>query len=309
MNFISKINKYLIERFPTIWNTKIVWILLICLPIHGLFFLVGANIELPYYSYGFETKYFSSGWSFVGSIISMLILVGWLVSMLKNNAFKSFYPISNIQLFGQFLSYFIIIFCATSFYLSCKYGFYNFSQESIENPYNIFAKERPDMSNHIVTWRAFAMALLLFNFRVTNLRTVLFAIVSKGFLGLIIGLLALIYGLGIMSNTDYFTAYLVLFLGFIILYIPIFMPKSGSKLFRGILINMSILGFVPYVLLILSIISMHQKDACREIYSSDCFILLQWLDSTTTSWILLTTGFIFLLIYTSVIKKWRALPE
>src|SRR5690606_28538552 len=283
MNFISKINKYLIERFPTIWNTKIVWILLICLPIHGLFFLVGANIELPYYSYGFETKYFSSGWSFVGSIISMLILVGWLVSMLKNNAFKSFYPISNIQLFGQFLSYFIIIFCATSFYLSCKYV------------YNIFAKERPDMSNHIVTWRAFAMALLLFNFRVTNLRTVLFAIVSKGFLGLIIGLLALIYGLGIMSNTDYFTAYLVLFLGFIILYIPIFMPKSGSKLFRGILINMSILGFVPYVFLILGIITMHQKDACREVYNySDCFILLQWLDSTTTSWILLTTGFIFL---------------
>src|SRR5690606_39870674 len=85
-------------------------------------------------------------------------------------------------------------------------------------------------------------------------------LVSKGFLGLIIGLLALIYGLGIMSNTDYFTAYLVLFLGFIILSIPVFMPKSGSKLFRGILINMSILGFVPYVLLILSIISMRSEE-------------------------------------------------
>lgn len=600
MNFINKINKYLIERFPTIWNTKIVWILFICLPIHGLFFLIGyfSHTNPQTFHYGYTAgDYFNSGMILVHIIISLLMITGWLVAMFKNNAFKNFYPVSRTQLFGQFLCYFIIIFCSVSFYFSYMFGFklfitkeypddlmiknvaiinkanaflstdyqpyqlsqrkypqifeelhcetnsdyidysknhyairnevyqfyslyqkavtqkneyneflypeeeqkknidfvryqvrndtcfyfyrkevvnvseyvknaelsyYNFSrpfytlssgtssnrydsyyynetyyppqndaqlnQQIIElldrnNPeeikqilddflniskqlkiktnlntndwfkivyhpdnfevkqfiYNNFnfdlnpsyypydaeavveaatanasdaviAEETvsrnstyyffknnhtnyfyetgtlkntllniDSMKNydfisqniHIYLWLSFILSALIFSFRVTNLRTVIFTGITTGVLSLLVGLISLMYSLSVSSyNVEYFTSYFILALGFSILSIPIFMPKSGSKLFRGILINMSILGFVPYVFLILGIITMHQKDACREVYNySDCFILLQWLDSTTTSWILLTTGFIFLLIYTSIIKKWRALPE
>src|SRR5690606_3380798 len=107
MNFINKINNYLIQRYPTVWNTRIVWMLLISLLVHCLFFFIGSvsQTESSAYNdyYNSEIRYFKSGWSFTGAIISMLMLVGWLVVMFKNNAFKNFYPISNIQLFGQFL--------------------------------------------------------------------------------------------------------------------------------------------------------------------------------------------------------------
>src|SRR5690606_12172216 len=132
---------------------------------------------------------------------------------------------------------------------------------------------------HIYLWLSFILSALIFSFRVTNLRTVIFTGITTGVLSLLVGLISLMYSLSVSSyNVEYFTSYFILALGFIILSIPVFMPKSGSKLFRGILINMSILGFVPYVFLILGIITMHQKDACREVYNySDCFILLNWL--------------------------------
>src|SRR5690606_38077216 len=123
MNFISKINKYLIERFPTIWNTKIVWILLICLPIHGLFFLIGyfshTNPQTLHFGYT-ARDYFNSGMVLVHIIISLLLITGWLVAMFKNNAFKNFYPLSRTQLFGTFLFYFILIFCSVSFSFSSQ---------------------------------------------------------------------------------------------------------------------------------------------------------------------------------------------
>ena len=39
--FISKINKKLLESYPNIWNTKLVWMLSVALIIHVLFFILG----------------------------------------------------------------------------------------------------------------------------------------------------------------------------------------------------------------------------------------------------------------------------
>lgn len=300
MRFIHKTNQYLIERFPTVWNTKIVWMILISIPIHFLFFLMGLNTELPTDFYAFEIKYYTSGWSFFGSIISTLMLIGWVVAMFKNNAFKNFYPMSNTQLFGQFLSYFVIIFCSISFYLSCAYGFYTGSQNEVVT--KVFSE-----FNYTYIWRAFGFAALIFSFRVTNLRTLLFALVSLCVLGLIVGLFTLVYSLSTFDNSAYFSMYFALIIGTIILFIPIFMPRLGSKLFRGILLNMSILGFVPYIFLVLGIISMHQKDAC--ISQIDCQSLLDKLGFANTSWLLLIIGFVFIFAYIPIIKRWRALPE
>ena len=74
---------------------------------------------------------------------------------------------------------------------------------------------------------------------------------------------------------------------------------------------MSINGFVFYVFLILGIISLHQDDACyTKNYDkiADCDTILETLD-LNTSYLLLVIGFVFILCYTHIIKKWRALPE
>ena len=39
--YFIKIDQYLLENYPTIWNTKIIWVLLVNIVIHILFFLMG----------------------------------------------------------------------------------------------------------------------------------------------------------------------------------------------------------------------------------------------------------------------------
>ena len=39
--YFTKIDQYLLENYPTIWNTKIVWMLLVNIIIHILFFFIG----------------------------------------------------------------------------------------------------------------------------------------------------------------------------------------------------------------------------------------------------------------------------
>jgi len=625
MNFISKVNKYLIERYPTIWNTRIVWMLAISLLVHILFYFIGFvshSSPVSLQNSRVIDDYFSSGVIMVHIIISMLLLVGWLVYMFKNNGFKNFYPTSNLKLFGQFVCYLVIVFASISFYFSYMFGlrsyinvaypndelaknvdiinkaypflsigyedysldkkaypkpfydlycetssdlidhnkkyfetngikyqfyslykvaitarddngdfkypateykkgidlaykeivkdtcvyyfkkdvfdlsadikttnlsYYNFSRvfytlgfDEIDyydrynytSPYpaeniidygtnpnaaknyefskqfseildrknpkeikkilndflevskqyqiqtNLNADEwfkliyNPDtfevkhfiaenenvytypadsaavmidtlttvapvpeeteivvpveaaavavaqvassndkMFNyynrnltknyyrvnnlsdflrsvelvknvdfvsrniHVYIWIAFFFSTLIFSFRVTNLRSVIFTGITTGVLSLVIGLMVLVYSMGLGGDEEYFAAYLVFIIATIIILIPFLFLTSASKLFTSIFINITINGFVLYVLLILGIISMHQNDACRaqpgyyDSYPSrTCTTILEYLDMNT-SYLLLAVGLLFLFIYTTVIKKWRAVPE
>lgn len=641
MSFIKNVNKYLIERYPTIWNTKIVWMLSISLLVHILFFIIGyvshSNPLSLQNSRVFE-DYYSSGMIMVHIIISLLMLVGWLVLLFKNNAFKNFYPTSNLKLFGQFVSYIVIIFASITFYFSYMLGFqlyiknaypddqlikdvaiinkaypflsldyqeyklskraypkqfkelfcetdhneidynkkyfklkddifqfnttylvkiterdeyrefkypakeyknstplaykyinadtcyyyfkkdvvdvspfvkttaltyYNFSKVFYElsfediayyDRYNAYSsnypyaaieasvydyedvsknyefnkqlaeildrknpeefkkimndflevsekykikhnldtdkwfrmvyhpdgfevkrfintnetgdselyppqppiidsvtvatattydtiadtavKEQPNtddaaaiaaaqnaaeqvatvvatkykedtnynyyqknlsksyyqinnlkdllnsvelMKNsnvfdnviHFYLWIAFVLATLLFSFRVTNLRAVIFTGVTIGVLSLTIGLCVLLYTMGVSVDEEYFAGYLVLFVSTLILLLPILTIKTLPKLLGAILMNISINGFVLYVFLILGIISMHQNDACYDVhynYNANCTTILEFLD-LNTSYLLFALGLVFMLCYTVIIKKWRAQPE
>lgn len=126
---IKKINQYILERYPTIWNTKIVWVLLTALLVHALFFVIGyfshSDPKSLHYSNAVD-DFFRGGMIYISIIITLLILVVWLVNMFKNNAFKNFYPISKAQMFGQFVQYFVIILVSTSFYWSYMLGFRTF---------------------------------------------------------------------------------------------------------------------------------------------------------------------------------------
>lgn len=124
-NIIHKINQYLLERYPTIWNTRLVWMLVTAFALHLVFFLFGyftlSNPEILQERY-IRTIFFENGTVFLTSIISILLLVLWLIYMFKNNAFKNFYPVSSVKLFGQFICYLLIIFSCSSFFLSYSYG-------------------------------------------------------------------------------------------------------------------------------------------------------------------------------------------
>nr|WP_321228301.1 hypothetical protein [uncultured Psychroserpens sp.] len=124
-NFIYKTNQYLLERYPTIWNARLVWMLLSALILHLIFFVFGfftlSNPEMLQ-ERNVTTLFFENGSIFLSVIISILLLVAWIIYMFKNNAFKNFYPTTRLKLFGQFISYLIIIFSCTTFYLSYQYG-------------------------------------------------------------------------------------------------------------------------------------------------------------------------------------------
>lgn len=125
MNFIHKINQYLIVNHPNIWNTKIVWMLCTSLIIHFFSFLTGwimyqnpQNLQKEF----ILNEYFQNGIFLIHTILSILLLVIWLYKMFQNNAFKNYYPVKRKHIFGQFLQFFIIVFVSISFYYSFIWG-------------------------------------------------------------------------------------------------------------------------------------------------------------------------------------------
>ncbi len=122
---IYNTNQYLIERYPNVWNTKLVWMLSAALLVHVLFFVFGLFAFLDPESLqerGAEYVFFSNGLVYLSVIISILLIVFWLVFLFKNNAFKSFYPTTRYQFFLQFFYYLLILFSCSTFYLSYSYG-------------------------------------------------------------------------------------------------------------------------------------------------------------------------------------------
>ncbi|MCS3869207.1 hypothetical protein J3D55_002123 [Chryseobacterium ginsenosidimutans] len=625
MQKIYKFNQYLLEKYPTIWNTKIVWMLLASVIIHILFFIIGYISHAdPVALQKFDVRddYFEGGMIFIHLIISVLMIVGWLILMFKNNAFKNFYPFSRGKLFLQFLQYFVIIFASTTFFFSYMTGFkmfiknkypdkemaenvalinkvYPFFSQELENytldnktfpqfsnlycetdiekinrnqkyfvyydrvyqyntlysktvyqkdkygdylfpdnesehdlaydetkdnsktyyfkkdvvdvsPYikttglsyynfstlfykndltekgylrrnhynddyinddkESFKKEKfeinkittdllnkkdpaeieklmnnflkiskkfgiqnnidakgwakmvyapenfevhyfikkyknnaneqydplrngddndysyieetatatidstaasvdgaakkdavtikefnPDINNqlsptdyfrdnltdyyyrtedlryflgnvdivkstdffseniHIYLWIAFFLSTFIFSFRITGLKSLLFSIISAGVLFLAVILITVLYSVSVgRGSEEFFVSYLVFFIGLLILLIPMLMMKKVKKLISSIFINISMNGFVLFVLLIVFIITLHQEKYCREISSrvkySECETLVKMLD-LNLSYIILIFGFIFMYLYTSVLQKWKAMPQ
>ena len=125
MNFIQKINQFLIERYPTVWNTKLVWMISISLLVHLLSFIAGIfaySNPIKLQDQYVTSEYFSNGTILFHIIISVIMIVVWLFKMFQNNAFKNFYPMSKTQLFMQFIQYIVIILFSTTFYISYMFG-------------------------------------------------------------------------------------------------------------------------------------------------------------------------------------------
>ena len=125
MKIINSINKYLLERYPTIWNTKLVWMLLTSFLIHIVSFIIGYlfyNSPESLQTDHILSDYFVNGLFILHAIVSVVLLVVWIYKMFQNNAFNNFYPLSKNQLFGQFLQYILIVFVSTTFFISYMLG-------------------------------------------------------------------------------------------------------------------------------------------------------------------------------------------
>ena len=122
---LKQIDTFLLENYPLLWNTKLVWILPAALVFHLIFFLIGfvqvANPDiLRQPSYLFDELFYRSGMMLFSVIVSILLLVYWLVHFFKHNAFKDFYPLKSGFLYAQFACIVLVIFASTSYYLSYK---------------------------------------------------------------------------------------------------------------------------------------------------------------------------------------------
>ena len=224
-------------------------------------------------------------------IIIVLLLVGWLIYLFRNNAFECFYPVSRWQLFWRFVVYFAVIGGITSSSFSFMAGekakvYWRYTDSYIHSvlrqyPEDIRDSEREQLSDdqlkeyHIVhnaslikervfTEKfyaqinfiiiiAFLLTLLLFAVRITSLRTVLLSIVFSGLLCLLLGLVVtLIVYVDTSTKFKIFAALSLLWISYLsVVFLSI---TSKKKLYRGIAMNASLFGFFPAIVITFVII-------------------------------------------------------
>lgn len=330
---MKKIESFLLERYPTIWNTKIVWVLAVCIPIHLFFFLLGITSitqkELKGYYYSWDESFFVIPF-LLHFIISILLIVGWLVMLFKHNAFKNFYPSNHWKLFSQFVQYFIILFASTSFFMSFYLGIkfkvnLSYSDTYIEEikrnfptndaeiayDYTDTTYDNNDMQNlalnverikedslqeeivSLIMW-VFFISTLIFCFRVTNLRSLLFSIVFSGVLSLILGIFSFILMIGSANDGGRVIGWIYILTGLCIIIASIGSLGYIRKLFSAILINFSLLFFIPIAFGFIGLIT--DFDVFEENFLPMFYTIF-------------ALGFLFVLAYTHILHKWRALPE
>ena len=182
--------------------------------------------------------------------------------------------------------------------------FYNLQDIKTENIFEV--------SIHIFLWISFLLAAVLFAFRVTNLKAILFAVISAGIIMTLVAVVSAFFSF-LGSGFDLFIQYFLLVIATIIIGLPLFFMNRVSKIVQGVALSLSLVGFVPYLLLMISIISTHQRKYCNDTYnynytSNECFVLIKFFGENL-SYVLLVIGLLFVFLYATVIKKWRALPE
>ena len=339
--------KYLLERFPLVWNTHLIWALPLILATHLFFFSWGFAMvtDEAMGNYYFSSRNRFEGLPMVMNFIAIvLLLVGWLIHLFRNNAFERFYPVSRWQLFRQFVIYLFIMGGILSSGLSFMVGENtkvhwrytdsyihnvlrqypeNFNFEDVERlpeaqqrEYHIAnnakdIKERLFIVGHdeeitMVATATFVLTLLLFTVRITSLRTVLLSIVCGGVLCL---LLALVVTLIVYVDTSIkfkiFAALSLLWISYLsVVFLSI---TSKKKLYRGIAMNASLFGFFPAIVITFVII--------EDRYNLWKFIeyYLDPIKNDIKILILWGIGIllslVFVGLYTGVIKRWKAMPE
>ena len=161
----------------------------------------------------------------------------------------------------------------------------------------------------MVATATFVLTLLLFTVRITSLRTVLLSIVCGGVLCLLLGLvLIFVLSSNMFGMRDVYVVLEILWLTYLsTIALSIF---SDKKQYRGIAMNISLFGFLPMTIVtLIAIVERYDwwypSSITEEIYYYFWYNIKELIVSI--GGILLSLVFIGL--YTSVIKRWKAMPE
>lgn len=124
---LKRFNQYLVTNHPQLWNTRLPHMLLAILVTHVLFFIAG---YLHFDSWDRLHRYYNINSQFVRSenigfsvLVSVILLIAWLVFYLRNNPFKSFYPLKPLYFVTEFSIILLITFGSITFYKSYASGF------------------------------------------------------------------------------------------------------------------------------------------------------------------------------------------
>lgn len=118
---LKNIQNNLLLKYPIIWNTKFVPMLLIGVLFHVIFFALGYYDGTIDFSNQTNVDINVSATLF-GILISIIITILWLVNYFKNNSLKTFYTKSNYSLFYEWIQVFIICLLLISFYVPFHIG-------------------------------------------------------------------------------------------------------------------------------------------------------------------------------------------
>ena len=338
--------KYLLERYPAIWNTQVVLLLPLIFLSHLVFFGLGfimltdGKLCKGYYPWGDS---FNGLPMLLNFIIIVLLLVGWFIYLFRNNAFDRFYPVSRWQLFWRFVVYFAVILGIISTGFSFMTGekakvYWRYTDSYLHSvlqqyPEYISDSEMKQFSEaqreeyyiahnaSLIKERVFiekfdaqinfiiiiAFLLTLLLFAV-RITSLRTVLLSIVFSGLLCLLLSLLtmFILHISIVTIR-----EIYVALAILWITYFLVIGLSiflnrKLYRGIAVNTSLFSILPIIIITFTTIA-EEYDWWYFLEKNYSY----WYDIkeliVLIGGILLSIGFIGL--YTNVIKRWRAMPE
>lgn len=121
---INKVQKYLLENHPLLWNIRLLPISIIILVANLSFFGIGyAFTDTTFNSRNYYSIYDNMGVVYFASIvIAIIIFVAWLIFYFRNNALKVFYPRKNSHVLIEWTLCFLICIGLTFIPLSLSYG-------------------------------------------------------------------------------------------------------------------------------------------------------------------------------------------
>lgn len=106
---IKNIQNHLLVNQPTLWNTRLIPMLLLTVAIQTFFFIItyfATDTSILYSEQVFSGTYYLL---YAGSVlVSILVLIFWLLQYNRNNATRVFYPQSVVTLYIEWLCIFAI---------------------------------------------------------------------------------------------------------------------------------------------------------------------------------------------------------
>lgn len=101
---LDKIQKHLLIHHPLLWNIRVVPAMIATILFHVIFFIFGYMDGTVLFTDDWHYDYENNGIAiFFSILITVLFFVVWIAFYARNNAFKSFYKISDFSLYKEWL--------------------------------------------------------------------------------------------------------------------------------------------------------------------------------------------------------------